>query len=48
MKDAAFSLAETKFITGDMNSYILENSSEAQIKVYSKKNNVAGTIHYYS
>jgi len=42
MKDAAFSLAETKFITGDMNSYILENSSEAQIKVYSKKNNVAG------
>ena len=45
MKEAAFSLAETKFIAGDISSYILENTSTAQIKVHSRKNNVAGTTY---
>lgn len=42
MKEAAFSLAEMKFATGDINQYVLQNISTAQIRVTSKKDNVAG------
>lgn len=40
MKEAAFSLAEAKFATGDFNQQILQNVSRAQIKV-------TFIIHYY-
>ncbi|XP_013776454.1 V-type proton ATPase subunit D-like [Limulus polyphemus] len=43
MKEAAFSLAEAKFTTGDFNHVVLQNVTKAQIKVRSKKENVAGT-----
>ena len=42
MREAAFSLAEVKFATGDINQYVIQNVSTAQIKVSSKKDNVAG------
>jgi len=42
MKEAAFSLAEAKFATGDFNQQILQNVSRAPIKVRTKKDNVAG------
>ncbi|ESO90170.1 hypothetical protein LOTGIDRAFT_233963 [Lottia gigantea] len=42
MKTASFSLAEAKFATGDLNHMILQNVTKAQIKVKSKKENVAG------
>lgn len=42
MKQAAFSLAEAKFTTGDINHMVLQNVTKAQIKVKSKKDNVAG------
>jgi len=42
MKEAAFSLAEAKFATGDFNQQILQNVNRAQIKVRTKKDNVAG------
>lgn len=42
MKEAAFSLAQTKFIYGDFNQDVLQNVTKAQIKVRSKKDNVAG------
>lgn len=42
MKEAAFSLAETKFATGDINQDVLQNVSKAQIKIRTKKDNVAG------
>ena len=42
MKEAAFSLAEAKFATGDFNQVVLQNVTKAQIKVRSKKDNVAG------
>jgi V-type H+-transporting ATPase subunit D len=42
MKEAAFSLAEAKFATGDFNQQIVQNVSRAQIKVRTKKDNVAG------
>ena len=44
MKEAAFSLAEAKFATGDFNQVVLQNVTKAQIKVRSKKDNVAGMI----
>ena len=43
MKEASFSLAEAKFATGDFNHLVLQNVNKAQIKVRSKKDNVAGT-----
>ncbi|GFT84323.1 v-type proton ATPase subunit D [Trichonephila clavipes] len=43
MKEAAFSLAEAKFTTGDFNHIVLQNVTKAQIKVRSKKDNVAVT-----
>ena len=33
MKEAAFSLAEAKFASGDFNQQIVQNVSKAQIKV---------------
>ncbi|XP_003397933.1 V-type proton ATPase subunit D [Bombus affinis] len=42
MKEAAFSLAEAKFATGDFNQVVLQNVTKAQIKIRSKKDNVAG------
>ena len=44
MKEAAFSLAEAKFATGDFNQVVLQNVTKAQIKVRSKKDNVAGKL----
>lgn len=42
MKEAAFSLAEAKFATGEFNQVVLQNVTKAQIKVRTKKDNVAG------
>ncbi|CAK8693294.1 V-type proton ATPase subunit D-like [Clavelina lepadiformis] len=42
MKEASFSLAETKFSGGDFSPVVLQNVSKAQMKVRSKKENVAG------
>lgn len=44
MKEAAFSLAEAKFAMGDFNDLVIQNVSKAQIKVKSKKDNVAGVL----
>lgn len=42
MKEASFSMAEVKFVSGDIGQYVLQNISTAQIKIRSKKDNVAG------
>lgn len=43
MKEAQFSLAEAKFTVGnDFNAIVLQNVTKAQIKVKTKKDNVAG------
>ncbi len=42
MKEASFSLAEAKFTMGDFNNLVIQNVNKAQIKVRSKKDNVAG------
>ncbi|XP_039260129.1 V-type proton ATPase subunit D-like [Styela clava] len=42
MKEASFSLAEAKFTGGDFCTVVLQNVSKAQIKVRTKKENVAG------
>jgi len=42
MKEAAFSLAEAKFTTGDFNQVVLQNVTKAQIKIRTKRDNVAG------
>ena len=44
MKEAAFSLAEAKFAMGDFNDMVIQNVNKAQIKVKSKKENVAGML----
>lgn len=44
MKEAAFSLAEAKFTTGDFNQVVLQNVTKAQIKIRTKKDNVAGKL----
>lgn len=44
MKEAAFSLAEAKFATGEFNQMVLENVNKAQIKITTKKDNVAGIL----
>ena len=46
MKESVFSLAEAKFTTGDFNHMVLQNVSKAQLKVRSKKDNVAGELMY--
>lgn len=47
MKEAAFSLAEAKFASGDINQIVLQNVTKAQIKIRTKKDNVAGIISLY-
>lgn len=42
MKEASFSLAEAKFATGDFNHLVLQNVYKAQIKVRTRRDNVAG------
>lgn len=42
MKEAALSFAEAKFHTGGFNHVVLQNVSKAQIKVRTRKDNVAG------
>jgi len=44
LREAAFSLAEARFICGDFNQDILQNVSKAQIKTRSKRDNIAGVI----
>ena len=46
MKNASFSLAETKFAMGDINHLVIQNVNKAQIKVRTKKDNVAGLFLY--
>ena len=52
MKEAAFSLTEAKFTMGDFNHLVLQNASKAQVKVKSRKENVAGVslpiFQYYT
>ena len=45
MKEAAFSLAEAKFTSGDFIHLVLQNANKAQIKVHSRKDNVAGEFN---
>lgn len=42
MKEAAFSLAEAKFARGDFNQPVLQNVNKAQLKIRTRKDNVAG------
>merc|ERR1712080_314204 len=42
MKEASSSLAEAKFATGDFNQVVLQNVNKAQIKIRTRKDNVAG------
>lgn len=42
MRDAALSLAEAKFTSGDFSQQILQNVNKATIKVKTKRENVAG------
>lgn len=42
LKEAAFSFAEDKFHTGGFNHVILQNVTNAQIKIRTKNDNVAG------
>eukprot|EP00096_Caligus_rogercresseyi_P015014 TRINITY_DN746_c0_g1_i1.p1 TRINITY_DN746_c0_g1~~TRINITY_DN746_c0_g1_i1.p1 ORF type:complete len:254 (+),score=124.27 TRINITY_DN746_c0_g1_i1:89-850(+) len=42
MKEASFSLAEAKFASGDFSHAVLQNVNKAQIKVRTRKDNVAG------
>lgn len=48
MKEAAFSLAEAKFATGDFNQVVIQNVTKAQIKIRTKKDNVAGMYRFYT
>lgn len=47
MKNASFSLAEAKFAMGDFNHLVIQNVNKAQIKVRTKKDNVAGKVNLY-
>jgi V-type H+-transporting ATPase subunit D len=42
MKEAAFSLAEAKFACGDFSQAVLQNVNKAQMKIRSRRDNVAG------
>jgi len=44
MKEASFSLAEAKFASGDFNQDVIHNVAKAQIRIRSKKDNIAGVI----
>ena len=41
-QQAVFSLAVAKFTSGDFIHLVLQNANKAQIKVHSRKENVAG------
>lgn len=45
MREAAFSLAEAKFTSGDFGHIVLQNVNKAQLKVRSKRENVAGLYY---
>jgi len=47
MKEAAFTMAEAKFAMGDFNNLVLQNTDKAQLKVKTKKDNVAGQLTVY-
>ena len=48
MRDAALSLAEAKFSSGDFSQQILQNVNKATIKVKTKRDNVAGkTVNFF-
>ena len=42
MNNAMFSMAEAKFVMGDFNQMVLNNTQKAHLKAVSKKENVAG------
>lgn len=42
MREASFTMAEAKFAMGDFNSLVLQNTDKAQLKVKSRRDNVAG------
>ena len=42
MKEAAFSLADAKFACGDFSQPVLQNVNKAQLKIRTRKDNVAG------
>jgi len=42
MKQAAFAFAEAKFTAGDFGHVVIQNVNKAQVKVKSRKDNVAG------
>jgi hypothetical protein len=44
MKEAAFSMAEVKFAMGEFSDLVLQNVGKSNVKVKSKKDNVAGTF----
>ena len=45
MKTAAFSLAEAKFsMSGDFTQVVIQSVSKAQIKIRTKRDNVAGKM----
>lgn len=44
MKEASFSLAEAKFTSGDFSHNVIQNVNKAQMKVRTKKDNVAGVM----
>jgi len=48
MKEASFSLAEAKFAMGDFNHLVLQNVSKAQLKLKTKRDNVAGISMHIS
>uniref|UniRef100_F7DPL2 V-type proton ATPase subunit D n=1 Tax=Monodelphis domestica TaxID=13616 RepID=F7DPL2_MONDO len=42
MREAAFSLAEAKFTAGDFGATVIQDGNKAQVKIRTKKDNVAG------
>eukprot|EP00128_Syssomonas_multiformis_P015492 Colp12_sorted_trinity150504_noHs@819 len=44
MKQASFSLAEAKFAAGAFSQVVIESTKKANVKIRSKKDNVAGVI----
>lgn len=48
MKTASFSLAEAKFsMTGDFTQVVIQSVSKAQIKIRTKRDNVAGSFESF-
>lgn len=44
MGEATFSLAEVRFVSGDINQDVIQSVSKAQMRTRSKKDNIAGVI----